>query len=285
VLETLIPEFGSRRNPADVTAAVAGNLKVLTQCFDALAADPSYGALVFPQVLYSERTTERPPVFGELAARHQKPICMPLLGGWVGGPGYREAEMNPHTIPFITMQSCFASLAEWHKRDRRHRDIEENGPRRRVRLSPATAAIEAGKLLACAGTTLEGNAAKEILTTYGLTTTASKPAGSVELSVAIQIDAQFGPLIAATLHGDTAVELAPLTPAEALAMLRRLHGITALTAPAEGAPADLTAIAEAIVRIGEFGADQRELISGASIGRIVCAGRNVMVLEAMVTRS
>ncbi len=285
VLETLIPEFGSRRNPADVTAAVAGNLKVLTQCFDALAADPSYGALVFPQVLYSERTTERPPVFGELAARHQKPICMPLLGGWVGGPGYREAEMNAHTIPFITMESCFASLAEWHKRDRRHRDIEENGPRRRIRLSPASAAAAAGKLLSSAGNRLEDSAAKEVLTTYGLTTTASKPAGSLELSVAIQIDAQFGPLISATLHGDTAVELAPLTPAEALAMLRRLRSITALTAPAEGAPADLTAIAEAIVRIGEFGADQRELISGASIGRILCAGRNVMVLEAMVTRS
>ena len=76
-----------------------------------------------------------------------------------------------------------------------------------------------------------------------------------------------------------------LSPAEEEAMLRRLRSITALTAPAEGAPADLTAIAEAIVRIGEFGADQRELISGASIGRILCAGRNVMVLEAMVTRS
>lgn len=284
VLEKLIPEFGSRRNPADVTAAVAGNMNVLTQCFDALAGDPSYGALVFPQVLYSERTTERPPVFGELAKRHGKPICMPLLGGWVGGPGYREAEINPHTIPFITMERCFESLAQWHKRDRQHRDIEENGPRRRVRLSPAEANAAAGKLLASVGKTLECDAAKKVFAAYGLATTTDKPPGSVELSVGVRIDAQFGPLVTATLHGDTVVELAPLTPAEALAMLRRLRSVSALTAPSDGDPADLGAIAEAIVRVAELAADQRELIAAAGIGRLVCSGRRVMALEAAIAR-
>lgn len=118
VLETLIPDFGSRRNPADITAAVAGDLKKTTACFHALAADPAYGALVFPQVLYSNRTTDRYAMFSEVAERRGKPILLPLLGGWIGGPGYVEAEQNPNTVPFLSMDRCFATLAAWLKRER-----------------------------------------------------------------------------------------------------------------------------------------------------------------------
>jgi len=116
-LEALIPEFGSRRNPADVTAAVAGDLAKTAQCFHAMAADPSYGALVFPQILYSNRTTDRYAMFSEVAEKHGKPILLPLLGGWIGGPGYVEAEQNPCTSPFLSMDRCFATLAAWLKRE------------------------------------------------------------------------------------------------------------------------------------------------------------------------
>ena len=117
VLEQLIPDFGSRRNPADVTAAVAGDLAKTAQCFHAMAGDPSYGALVFPQVLYSNRTTDRYQMFSEVAECHGKPILLPLLGGWTGGPGYVEAEQNPHTSPFLSMDRCFATLAAWLQRE------------------------------------------------------------------------------------------------------------------------------------------------------------------------
>lgn len=115
-LAELIPEFGSRRNPADVTAAVAGDLAKTAACFDALAADPAYGALVFPQVLYSARTVDRYRMFSEVYARHGKPILLPLVGGWIGGPGYVEAEASPHTSPFLSIDRCFATLAAWYRR-------------------------------------------------------------------------------------------------------------------------------------------------------------------------
>lgn len=118
-LATLIPEFGSRRNPADVTAAVAGDLKKTAACFDALAADPAYGALVFPQVLYSARTIDRYRMFSEVYERHGKPILLPLVGGWIGGPGYVEAEASPHTSPFLSVDRCFATLAAWFWRAER----------------------------------------------------------------------------------------------------------------------------------------------------------------------
>ena len=117
--EALIPDFGSRRNPADVTAAVAGDLDKTAQCFHAMAADPAYGALVFPQILYSNRTTDRYAMFSEVAKQHGKPILLPLLGGWIGGPGYVKAEENPYTTPFLSMDRCFATLAAWLKREQR----------------------------------------------------------------------------------------------------------------------------------------------------------------------
>ncbi len=125
-LEALIPDFGSRRNPADVTAAVAGDLARTTQCFDAMAGDATYGALVFPQVLYSNRTTDRDRMFSEIAERHGKPILLPMVGGWIGGPGYVEAERNPHTTPFLSVDRCFATLAAWFRLEERRAAEEQS---------------------------------------------------------------------------------------------------------------------------------------------------------------
>ena len=49
VLMAHIPEFGSARNPCDVTAQILANPESLNACADALLGDPSYGALVVPQ--------------------------------------------------------------------------------------------------------------------------------------------------------------------------------------------------------------------------------------------
>src|SRR5690606_18049786 len=50
VLLRHIPEFGSARNPCDVTAQVLTVPESFVACTDALMRDPGYGALVFPAV-------------------------------------------------------------------------------------------------------------------------------------------------------------------------------------------------------------------------------------------
>ena len=49
VLEAHIPDFGSARNPCDVTAQVVNNPASLWACGDALLSDECFGALVMPQ--------------------------------------------------------------------------------------------------------------------------------------------------------------------------------------------------------------------------------------------
>ena len=46
VLDARIPEFGSARNPVDITAQVLNDPESLRACADALCADPAYGAIV-----------------------------------------------------------------------------------------------------------------------------------------------------------------------------------------------------------------------------------------------
>ena len=109
---------GSLLGTVEQDTTIQNDLAKTAACFDALAADPSYGALVFPQVLYSARTIDRYRMFSEVHARHGKPILLPLVGGWIGGPGYVEAEASPYTSPFLSIDRCFATLAAWFWRAR-----------------------------------------------------------------------------------------------------------------------------------------------------------------------
>src|SRR5207344_3181960 len=51
VLESNIPDFGSARNPCDVTGQVVNNPQSMWACGEALLSDSVYGALVVPQTL------------------------------------------------------------------------------------------------------------------------------------------------------------------------------------------------------------------------------------------
>src|SRR6185437_14922711 len=50
-LRAAIPEYGSPRNPCDVTAQVINDQESLIACCGALLDDPQYGGLVLPQVM------------------------------------------------------------------------------------------------------------------------------------------------------------------------------------------------------------------------------------------
>jgi acyl-CoA synthetase (NDP forming) len=164
-LEARIPEFGSARNPCDVTAQVINDPNSLIECVDALLAAPEYGALAIPAVYSSETGTRFIPVYDELAGRHGKIICSAWQSEWRDGPGAREREMARNIALFPTMSSCFAALAAANWRAARRAEPDDE-PRR---LAPASAKEAAARRLAAAGAAPLGEReAKAVLALYGI---------------------------------------------------------------------------------------------------------------------
>jgi len=117
------------------------------------------------------------------------------------------------------------------------------------------------------------------------------PAGA-EIMVGARIDAQFGPLIVVGLGGifvellkDTALELAPVTLPEARAMLGRLKGQAMLRGFRGSEPVDLEALADVIVRLSEFADDQRERVAELDVNPLICAGKRVIAVDALIVRA
>src|SRR5258706_9443132 len=108
------------------------------------------------------------------------------------------------------------------------------------------------------------------------------PAG-IEVVAGVRIDPGFGPLIVGGFGGglvellrDSAVELAPVNAYEASRMLRGLRG-AALFDGFRGADAvDLTRLADILVRLSEFAADQAGNILEADINPIICSGNRLI---------
>jgi len=116
------------------------------------------------------------------------------------------------------------------------------------------------------------------------------PAG-IEVVAGVRIDPGFGPLIVVGFGGvlvellrDSAVELAPVNAYEANRMLRGLRG-AALFDGFRGADAvDLTRLADIIVRLSEFAADQAGNILEADINPIICSGSRLIAVDALILR-
>lgn len=117
LLAANVPDFGSPRNPCDVTAQLLNDLPALEACTDALMADEAFGALVTSHAYAYESATSRLPFFDRAAARSKKIACNVWAPAWLGGPGARETEESPHLALFHGMDDCFAALAAWHRRD------------------------------------------------------------------------------------------------------------------------------------------------------------------------
>ena len=116
------------------------------------------------------------------------------------------------------------------------------------------------------------------------------PAG-LEMMAGGRIDVQFGPLIVTGLGGvmvelmkDTALDLAPVTRAEARNMLDRLKGRKALDGFRGMAPVDVAAFADVVVRLSEFAADQRELVSEFDVNPLLCVGDRIVAVDALIVR-
>ncbi|MBV9758832.1 MAG: CoA-binding protein, partial [Alphaproteobacteria bacterium] len=116
VLEAHIPEFGSARNPCDVTAQVLTDPESLTACARALLADDQYAAMLVPQVYAYAPVIRRIPVLSALAAEAGKFVIYVWVNEGLEGPGAREAEADPRIVLFRSMDRCFRTLALWQAR-------------------------------------------------------------------------------------------------------------------------------------------------------------------------
>ena len=113
----------------------------------------------------------------------------------------------------------------------------------------------------------------------------------VEIMIGARIDPQFGPLVVVGLGGifvellrDTAMELAPVTHAEALAMLSKLKGRTLLEGFRGSMSVDVGALADIVVRVSEFASDQRTRISELDINPLICSGSSILAVDALIVR-
>jgi acetyl-CoA synthetase len=165
VLESRIPEFGSARNPCDVTAQVLNDPESLRACADALFADPAYGALILPNGYAYDFATPRFAMLGELAEKHGKAACVVWTTQWLEGPGAREAEAEPRVALFRSMDRCLAAVAAWQARGAR-RSAASSATQR---LATESATQKAGDLLNSApGAVLTEREAKAVLAAYGV---------------------------------------------------------------------------------------------------------------------
>ena len=364
ILESRIPDFGSARNPCDVTAQVANDPESLTACAGAMLGEDHYGTLIYAQIYSTEISARRPAELAAIAEQHDKPICVVWTTEWLEGFGSREAEQNPRIGLFRSMDRCFAALSHWHARQARR----AAGPRAYARLSRPEAAAEAAALIAAAqDRTLTEREAKAVLAAYGvpvvperLTTSEEEAVAAatalgfpvamkvespdlphkteagvirlrlkdgaevreayravmanakhhapdaringvlvqpmakpgVEVMVGGRVDPLMGPLVVAGLGGvlvelmrDSALALAPVTPAEARSMFERLRGRAALEG-FRGAPAaDLDVLADIVARLSEFLADQRGLVAELDVNPVIVAGREAVAVDALIVKA
>jgi len=363
ILESHIPDFGSARNPCDVTAQVVNNPQSLWACGDALLSDSAFGALIVPQPVAFDLHRARIPALSTLSRQNGKITCNVLISGWLQGPGTLEAEIDPHVALFRSMDRCFRSIAAWHSRA----DRQARGPRRLERRSDPAAAAQAARLIADAPrTSLTEHESKEILGLYGIPSareiradgpaSAAKAAAAlgypvalkvespdiahkteagavalnvraaielsecyerimanarsyapmaaihgvivqsmvpsgVEIVAGARVDPSLGPLIVVGFGGilvellrDSAVELAPISHDEALRMLAKLKGSMLLTGFRGSAPVDLDRLADIIVRLSEFVADQRDIVAEVDVNPIICGERSMLAVDALIVR-
>ncbi len=168
ILEANIPDFGSARNPCDVTGQVVNNPLSMPACSDALLSDAAYGALVVPQTLAFEMYKARLESLGMQSEHYGKITCSVLISNWLQGPGTLEAERNAHVALFRSMDRCFRTLAAWHHRaDLRQRGARTCDARVGFKCGAAGGAIDRS----CAPTDrLTERESKAVLKLYGIPT-------------------------------------------------------------------------------------------------------------------
>ncbi len=116
----------------------------------------------------------------------------------------------------------------------------------------------------------------------------SVPPG-VELALGIVTDPDLGPLIVVGAGGtlveliaDRAVALPPVTRDEALAMLAELKVAKLLAGVRGTAPADLDAIATAIINLAELATDLGDHLAALDLNPLICTPTGAIAVDALI---
>jgi acyl-CoA synthetase (NDP forming) len=113
----------------------------------------------------------------------------------------------------------------------------------------------------------------------------------VEVIIGARVDPVVGPVVLVGSGGvlvelvqDSVAALAPVSVAEAKAMLARLKGYKLLTGFRGSAPVDVDKLADAVARISEFAADCAGEIEELDVNPIRCGARGIAAVDALITR-
>jgi acyl-CoA synthetase (NDP forming) len=175
-----MPDFGTPSNPCDITAA-AQTTERMFEAAEVAYQDPTYAAVLLPQMYVIDAQRGRIAGMGGAAARHGKMLAMTMMTEWMAGPGVREAHQHPSTAVFRDTEACLLALDGWIKRAER----VKAGPRRYVRIADAGAARKAATLIdAAKNRTLTERESKDVLAAYGVPVVGEKLVQSADDAVA-----------------------------------------------------------------------------------------------------
>ena len=127
ILLSHIPEFGSARNPCDVTAQILANPESLNACADALLGDPTYGALVVPQTYGYGPSAKRIPVY-EFTRGEARQDRLHRLAERMAGRPRREGGGRGRTrraVPLHAVLLCSAGRMALARGEARGRDADD----------------------------------------------------------------------------------------------------------------------------------------------------------------
>jgi acyl-CoA synthetase (NDP forming) len=113
----------------------------------------------------------------------------------------------------------------------------------------------------------------------------------VEVIAGARVDPVVGPVVLVGSGGvlvelvqDSVAALAPVSAAQAKAMLARLKGYRLLTGYRGSAPVDVDALADAVARISELAADLADEIEELDVNPLRCGARGIAAVDALITR-
>jgi acetyltransferase len=119
------------------------------------------------------------------------------------------------------------------------------------------------------------------------------PADAVEVIVGSSLDPEFGPVVVFGMGGilvellkDSALRLAPVHRTEAREMIAATKGAALLAGFRGRPPADVDALADAIVRISHLAYDFRHEVAAVDVNPLMVlpAGRGVVAADALVVK-
>jgi acetyltransferase len=190
-LATVVPDFGSIANPADLTAEVLKTSSTFSHCLNAFVDDPAFSAVVVPLVFAHEAATgARAPILCEVAARKKSAIAAIWMNDWLEGPGSAVLDADSNVTLFRSADRCFAAIRAWFDWHERRASRRVAAPRR----SADDAKEKAQAILAAArkrGNVLSEQESKQVLAAYGIKvpreTVASTPDEAAQAAEALRL--------------------------------------------------------------------------------------------------